>query len=76
MTKGMVFVICFFAAIAVFGAAPIMYFKKGWFCKWFHDALGWHQPDNSPQWSDGCSLHAKCKWCGMEIMQDSQGNWF
>ena len=25
---------------------------------------------------DGCSKHNHCKYCGKEIMQDSQGNWF
>ena len=53
-----------------------LYFKRGWF-KWFyHDILGWHTPDDSPQWSDGCSLHGICKYCGQDIMMDSQGNWF
>ena len=41
-----------------------------------HDILGWHKPDDSPKWSDGCSVHSKCKYCGEDIMQDSQGNWF
>lgn len=53
-----------------------LYFKLG-FCKfYYHDFLGWHTPDDSPQHSDGCSQHAKCKYCGKDIMQDSQGNWF
>jgi hypothetical protein len=25
---------------------------------------------------DGCSTHAKCKWCGYEGMIDSRGNLF
>ena len=25
---------------------------------------------------DGCSAHAKCRWCGYEGMIDSQGNLF
>lgn len=25
---------------------------------------------------DGCSFTSKCKHCGKDIMQDSQGNWF
>jgi hypothetical protein len=25
---------------------------------------------------DGCSRHAMCSKCGLEVMQDSQGNWF
>ena len=45
-----------------------------WF---FHDVMGWHIPDDKePQESDGCNVHAHCKFCGKEIMQDSQGNWY
>ena len=53
-----------------------LYFKFGLFKFYYHDFLGWHTPDDSPQWSDGCSRHAVCKYCGRDIMQDSQGNWF
>ena len=60
----------------VFYIPIILYFRKGLFKRWFHDVLHWHVPDNSPKWSDGCSTHAKCKHCGADIMQDSQGNWF
>ena len=56
-------------------APMILYFEFGWF-KWFyHDVLGWHKPTDEKEF-DGCSLHSKCKYCGKEIMQDSQGNWF
>lgn len=53
-----------------------LYFKFGFLKCFYHDLLGWHTPDNSPQWHDGCSEHATCKHCGKDIMQDSQGNWF
>lgn len=53
-----------------------LYFKFGFFKFYYHDLLGWHTPDDSPQYSDGCSQHARCKHCGKDIMQDSQGNWF
>lgn len=43
-----------------------------WF---FHGVLGWHKP-NDITWSDGCSEHSVCRFCGNDIMQDSQGNWF
>lgn len=52
-----------------------VYLKTGTFKFFYHDILGWHQPMNRI-WSDGCSFHSKCKYCGKEIMQDSQGNWF
>ena len=66
----------FIAFLIAFYVPPVLYFKFGWFSKWFHNVLKWHQPDNSPHGYDGCSIHAKCKWCGEDIMQDSQGNWF
>lgn len=68
-----IIIICFLVA---FDVLPILYFKKGWLKGWFHDVLHWHHPDDSPKWSDGCSVHSKCKWCGQDIMQDGQGNWF
>lgn len=42
----------------------------------YHGILKWHQPDDSPKRFDGLTVHAKCKYCGKDIMQDSQGNWF
>jgi hypothetical protein len=43
----------------------------------FFDAtLGWHVPVKGIEGFDGASFHATCKYCGKEIMQDSQGNWF
>ena len=51
------------------------YFNFG-FGKWFfHDVMKWHRPDETNSF-DGCSFHSRCKICGKEIMQDSQGNWF
>lgn len=66
----------FIVFLVLWYVPAILYFQLGWFHRWYHDVLGWHQPDNSPERFDGCSLHAKCKWCGKDIMQDSQGNWF
>ena len=62
--------------LAVFYVPVILYLKTGLFKFFYHDMLGWHQPDNSPEWFDGCSTHSVCKHCKREIMQDSQGNWF
>lgn len=51
--------------------------SNGRIFNWFyHDVLEWHLPDGKPQEFDGCSIHTHCKFCGKEIMQDSQGNWF
>jgi hypothetical protein len=41
------------------------------FCCW----IGWHGPRTDTGF-DGCSVHAKCNWCGYEGMIDSQGNLF
>lgn len=46
------------------------------FLVWFyHGVLGRHRPDETI-FNDGCSFHSYCRFCGKEIMQDSQGNWF
>ena len=58
-----------------YGSAGL-YFMFGFLKTFYHDILGWHTLDNSPRWSDGLSDHSKCKHCGKDIMQDSQGNWF
>lgn len=56
--------------------APIVLYEKfGWFKVFYHDVLGWHKPIDK-EWFDGCNTHSHCKYCGKEIMQDSQGNWF
>lgn len=53
----------------------IVYLFTGLGKRLYHDLIGWHQPDNSRSF-DGCSEHSRCKYCGKEIMQDGQGNWF
>lgn len=61
--------------LALFYVLPVLYFKFGWFKKLYHDVMHWHQPSEKQSF-DGLSFHSKCKWCGKEILQDSQGNWF
>lgn len=51
------------------------YSKTGWAKGFFHDVLGWHEP-NKNTWYDGASFHSRCKHCGKTITQDGQGNWF
>ena len=61
--------------VIMFLLASILYHQLGSF-KWlFHDVLGWHMPNNFYNF-DGVNLSSRCKYCGKEIMQDSQGNWF
>lgn len=74
-----------FMAIFIFFVIPFvillalspLYLKFG-FCKWlYHDFLEWHIPiETEKNTFDGCSEHNHCKFCGREIMLDSQGNWF
>lgn len=54
----------------------ILYFKKGWFKKFYHDVLKWHRPNDETIGFNGMTFHSTCKHCGEKIMQDSQGNWF
>ena len=63
--------------IAIMWITGVLYLvTKGRVFKWFyHNVLEWHLP-NEEQRFDGCSIHSTCKFCGKEIMQDSQGNWF
>ena len=43
---------------------------------WYHDFVGWHLPKEDDIKTDGFIVVSHCKFCGKEIMQDSQGNWF
>lgn len=71
-----IFICSIFGSIILSGICVGLYFKFGFLKFYYHDLLGWHTPDNSPQSYDGCSIHATCKHCKKNIMQDSQGNWF
>ena len=53
----------------------VLYLKFGLFKFFYHNLLGWHKPIEEECY-DGISFTSKCKYCGEEIMQDSQGNWF
>lgn len=59
----------------VFYGSVILYHVFGCFKRFYHDVLGWHKPTDEREF-DGCSPHSRCKYCGKEIMRDSQGNWF
>lgn len=41
----------------------------------FHDILGWHTPTYIYS-TNGISIKSRCRICGRNILQDSQGNWF
>ena len=44
---------------------------KKFLCK-----IGWHSFGYEHLFNDGCNNHARCKWCKMEGLVDSQGNLF
>lgn len=73
------FIMCCIIGVSIilfFITAPL-YCKFGIFKKFYHDLLWWHEPDDEAEMEfDGLNLITKCKYCGEEIMQDSQGNWF
>ena len=53
----------------------VLYLTTGLGKRLYHDVMAWHMPTDSHGF-DGCSFTSTCKYCGKEIMQDSQGNWF
>jgi hypothetical protein len=66
-----------FITLSIFLINALLYLKFGLFKKFYHDILKWHKPHNEYDSEfDGCSFHNTCKYCGKEIIQDSQGNWF
>ena len=67
----------FAGLIALFLLGSFLFLTFGWFKFFYHDVLLWHRPAKGEKQSyDGCSIHSICKYCGREVMQDSQGNWF
>ena len=72
----MIYILSIFMAVGITVLiGSFIYIKTGAFKFFYHDVLKWHRPIHTV-WSDGCSFCSKCKYCGKEIMQDSQGNWF
>nr|DAO50467.1 MAG TPA: protein of unknown function DUF1660 [Caudoviricetes sp.] len=77
MTKYCIEILLVILVLVLIWVPGIVYLLTGHPKFIYHDILGWHEPDkNAKIWSDGCSSHCRCKHCGKEIMQDSQGNWF
>jgi hypothetical protein len=47
------------------------------FALWRCRVLGWHPQRYREAFGfDGCSVHARCRRCGFEGMEDSQGGLF
>ena len=70
-----IFLLIVLLVLIIFLATSVLYLKLGIGKGFYHDILGWHKPDGTEGF-DGCSRHSICKYCGKNIMQDSQGNWF
>jgi hypothetical protein len=66
-------VVLFGLVVAHLTIVPPFKFMKRFYCR-----MGWHSfPAGFESTGfDGCSVHARCKWCGYEGMIDSQGNLF
>lgn len=61
-------------AVIIFLICSLLYTHYGFFKRFFHNGLHWHEPTTI--WFDDFQVHSICKHCGKEIMRDSQGNWF
>ena len=70
-------VIIFVGLIFIISGLIYWYTEKGIFKSFYHDKLGWHKPTEDI-YLEPLSVTPKsvCKYCGVEIMQDSQGNWY
>ena len=70
-------ILCILIPFIIIWIGSILYLLFGLFRFFYHDILNWHKPaDDEIKKFDGCNIHCICKYCGKEIMQDSQGNWF
>lgn len=60
-------------AVIIFLICSLLYTHCGFFERFFHNGLHWHEPTTI--WFDDYQVHSICKHCCKEIMRDSQGNW-
>ena len=65
-------VVLFVGILVLYFLAEFIPFLRPAYCR----VLPWHSPRPENTGFDGCSVHAKCRWCGYEGMIDSQGNLF
>ena len=71
-----IILLCFVGILGLCIVCAFLFLFFGWFKLFFHDVLLWHRPaKKADRYFDGCSVHSTCKYCGKEIIQDSQGNW-
>jgi len=67
------FIICTICFVVLI--TSILYTKFGYFKRFYHDVMKWHEPGDYLWWN-GYIVHSYCKYCNKEILRDSQGNWF
>ena len=68
----MLFIICLISVMLLLQLIYILTDKPKFI---FHDLFGQHRPDIKME-QHGINTCSKCRLCGKDIMQDSQGNWF
>ena len=61
-------------SLIIFYGLPVLYFRKGWMKRFFHDILHYHVPDENHL--NRYSLTGICKYCGAKIKVDNNGNWY
>lgn len=71
-----IFLFVILATLLIFLAPSSLYLRYGLYKRFYHDILEWHRPCDEQKTFDGISFYSRCKYCGKNIMQDSQGNWF
>lgn len=71
---GISFVSLFVLIMTLYALAHISTFRmlRPVYCR----VLPWHSRNYEKIGHDGCSTHARCRWCGYEGKIDSQGNLF
>ena len=69
----MIILTVFVIILSIFWVSGIVYLLTGHPRKLFHDAMHWHRPRDDEGMNCEC-YH--CKYCGIEITCDSQGNWY
>jgi len=73
----LVFALIFIAMMSMYPLRWVACWKRFAFMRpMFCNRLEWHSPGPETTGHDGCSTHARCRWCGYEGMVDGQGNLF
>lgn len=55
--------------------SSILYLKFGLFKTFYHDFMGWCEPDDEIKFN-GVGGVSHCKYCKKRIIEDGHGGWF